>query len=220
MRSATRVTVSTFGVLAGLAGIEHGIGEILQGNVAPDGLVIESWPGSEAFRILGGEPAMTVVPSLLVTGVLAILASLAFVVWAAAFVQRKHGGLVLIALSVLMLLVGGGFGPPILGVIVGVAATRIDGSLTWWRVHLPAGSRRVLASLWPLFYLADLVAWLTLFPGSVLLGADRLDAGLIPVLSLFAFGFLLLTTFTGFAHDAQRQTALRQPPSVGAAMSA
>jgi hypothetical protein len=33
---------STFGVLAGLAGIEHGIGETLQGNVAPDGMMIFS----------------------------------------------------------------------------------------------------------------------------------------------------------------------------------
>ena len=51
--NATRVTVSTFGTLAGLAGIEHGIGEVL---------------------------------------------------------------LILVLLSVAMLLLGGGFGPPILGV--------------------------------------------------------------------------------------------------------
>ena len=70
-RSATRVTVSTFGVLAGLAGIEHGIGEVFQGNVAPDWVMIESWPDSEVFDILSGEPAMTLVPNLLLTGILA-----------------------------------------------------------------------------------------------------------------------------------------------------
>ena len=68
--------VATLGTLAGLAGVEHGIGEILQGNVAPEGLAIIAWPGSELFRVLGGEPAMTIVPSLLVTGILAILVSL------------------------------------------------------------------------------------------------------------------------------------------------
>lgn len=47
MRNATRVTVSTFGALAGLAGIEHGIEEILQGNIAPGGFVIKSWGESE-----------------------------------------------------------------------------------------------------------------------------------------------------------------------------
>ena len=96
MRSATKVTVSTFGALAGLAGIEHGIGETLQGNIAPDGMMILSWPGSALFRILAGEPAMTIVPNLFVTGMLAILFSLVFLVWATMFVQRKNGGLVLI----------------------------------------------------------------------------------------------------------------------------
>jgi hypothetical protein len=104
MRNATKVTVSTFGVLAGLAGIEHGIGEILQGNRAPGGVVIESWPESELFGIVGGEPAMTIVPNLLVTGILAIFVSVIFVVWVTMFVQRKHGGLVLILLSLVMLL--------------------------------------------------------------------------------------------------------------------
>ncbi len=42
--------VATLGTLAGLAGVEHGIGEILQGNVAPEGLAIIAWPGSELFR--------------------------------------------------------------------------------------------------------------------------------------------------------------------------
>ena len=64
MSSVTRVTVSTFGGLAGLAGIEHGIGEIWQGNVWPDGVVIQSWRGSPLFESLGGEPAMTLVPNL------------------------------------------------------------------------------------------------------------------------------------------------------------
>ena len=34
MKSATQVTVSTFGVMMALTGIEHGMGEILQGNTA------------------------------------------------------------------------------------------------------------------------------------------------------------------------------------------
>jgi hypothetical protein len=76
MRNATRVTVSTFGALAALAGLEHGIGEILQGTIAPDGLMILSWPKSALFRILGGEPAMAIVPNLLVSGFLTVLFSL------------------------------------------------------------------------------------------------------------------------------------------------
>jgi hypothetical protein len=159
MRNATRVTVSTFGALAGLAGIEHGIGEVIQGNVAPEGIMILSWPTSEVFAILAGEPAMTIVPNLFITGILTFLFSLVFLVSATMFIGRKHGGLVLILLSVALLLVGGGFGPPILGVIVGVAATRINAPLTWWRTHLSDGARRLLARVWSPCLVAGVTAY-------------------------------------------------------------
>jgi hypothetical protein len=63
MKNATRATVSTFGAPAGLAGIQHGIGEVLQGNIVPEGVMILSWPESEVFDLLSGEPAMTIVPT-------------------------------------------------------------------------------------------------------------------------------------------------------------
>jgi hypothetical protein len=112
MRNATRVMVSTFGAFVGLIGIEHGLGEALQGNVAPDGIMILSWPKSALFSILAGEPAMTIIPNLLTTGILAILFSLIYLAWAILFVQRKNGGLILMLLSVVMLLAGGGIFPP------------------------------------------------------------------------------------------------------------
>jgi hypothetical protein len=216
MRSATRVTVAAFGALAALAGIEHGVGEMLQGNVAPAGTMILSWPDSEFFRIVAGEPAMTIVPDLLVTGILATLVSLAFLVWAALFAPRKHGGLVLLLLSFVLLLVGGGFGPPLLGIIVSVAATRIDAPLAWWRTRLPRGVRRLLAAAWPWSFAVALAAWLALFPGTNIaayyFGVD--SPGLVTALILSAFGFLLLTILTGFARDiGQQAVAPQSPPS-------
>jgi hypothetical protein len=148
---------------------------------------------------------MTIVPSLLVTGILAIIFSLIFLVWATMFVQRKNGGLVLILLSIVMLLVGGGLGPPILGIIIGAAGTRINAPLTWWRAHLSVGLRSFLGKLWVWSFIACLIAWLLLFPGSTILGyffgVNNLN--LIPILFFFALGFLLLTVFTGFAYDIQ-----------------
>ena len=216
MRNATRITVSTFGALAGLMGIEHGIGDVLQGNASPDGMMILSWSDSGLFRILAGEPAMTIIPNFLITGILAILLSLVFLVWATMFVQRKHGGLVLILLSIAMLLVGGGFGPPMLGIIVGVTGTRIGAPLTWWRARLSIGSRRFLGKLWPWSFGASLVAWLLLFPGSILLDYFFGVSNPELVISIFFFsalGLLLLTVFAGLAHDSQRQTGSRQAPS-------
>jgi hypothetical protein len=209
---ATRVTIATFGALAGLAGVEHGIGEIAQGNKAPGGVVILSWPDAELFRVLGGEPAMTIVPNLLVTGVLAVVASLLFLVWVTMFVERPHGGPVLLLLSLLVLLVGGGFGPPLLGLILGIAATRHGAPSTRPRSHLPGGARRALDGLWPWSYAASLVAWLALLPGSVLfdhyIGVPDPDTT-IAVLTIAAFGSLLLTIASALARDAGRPPDVR-----------
>ena len=207
MKNATRAFASTFGAIMALAGIEHGIGEVLQGNVAPSGIMFMSWPNSAFFRNVAGEPAMTVIPNLLVTGILAILLSLALLVWATLFVQRKNGGLVMILISIAMLLAGGGIFPPILGILIGVVASRIHSPLTWWRTHLSPGARQFLASLWPWSFAACVIAWLMMFAGPALLGyffgAARSD--LVWALLLAAFGTLLSTILTGFARDAQMQ---------------
>lgn len=215
--SATRAVVSTFGAMAALAGLEHGMGEILQGNVAPGGTVFLSWPDSAFFEILGGEPAMSLIPNLLVSGILAILVSLVFLMWATLFVQRKYGGLALILLSIVLLLVGGGFGPPLLGIILGLTATRINAPLTWWRTRLSVGARRFLGQLWPWFFTAAVVTWLLLLPGLSILayyfGVD--NPNLVLAVIPCAFGFLLLSILSGFAHDAQGQATPHRAPLVG-----
>ncbi|HEX6301226.1 MAG TPA: hypothetical protein VF148_12235 [Acidimicrobiia bacterium] len=53
-------------------------------------------------------------------GWVAIVVALAVGIWAVWFIDRPRGGLLVIGLSVLLLLVGGGFGPPLIGVIAGV----------------------------------------------------------------------------------------------------
>lgn len=70
-------------------------------------------------------PAMTVIPDFWVTGILAILVSLVVIGWAIVFVGRKNGGTALIVLSIVLLLVGGGFLPPLLGILAGAIGTRI-----------------------------------------------------------------------------------------------
>lgn len=212
MTNATRLTVVTFGALAGLAGIEHGLGEILQGNVAPEGLVIQSWPRSELFRILGGEPAMTIVPNLLATGILALGASLLFIGWAALRAHKKHGGLGLILVSIVMLLVGAGFGPPLLGLIVGATATRIRQPEAGHPARASTGERRWLGRLWPWFYAAAIAAWLALMPGLPLLAAAGypITDALVYTVILCAFGFLALTIVAALARD--RAVAGRRSP--------
>jgi hypothetical protein len=191
------------GVLAGMAGLEHGIGEILQGNRAPDGIMFPSWPGSAFFQIVAGEPAMSIIPNLVVSGMLTMLFSLIFIIWACLFAQRKNGSLVLILLSIIMLLVGGGFGPPLLGIIIGAAATQMHEPLSGWPTHISTEFQNITTRLWPWFLGACVMAWLLLFPGLSILGyffgVNR--PNLIPVLFFLALGLLLLTIFSGFVRD-------------------
>lgn len=201
--SAARLTASLFGVGIGFAGLVHGIGEVLQGNIAPSGMVIDSWTTGPIASNLGGEPAMTIVPNLLITGILAIGVSLVIMIWAALFVQRKNGGSILILLSIMLLLVGGGFAPPIMGILAGIAGTGINVSHGWWRKHLSVNMRRVLASLWPWVFGACAINGLFLVLGSVvfvyLFGLNQPD---LFVASFFAAVVLLvLSILTGIAHD-------------------
>ncbi len=211
MKNATRVLASTIGAFMALGGIEHGIGEILQGPVAPDGLMILSWPRSEFFQSLGGEPAMTVIPNMLVTGVLAILVSTAMLSWSVLFIHRKHGGLIMILLSIAALLVGGGIFPPVFGILIGAIATKIHSPLTWWRTHLSTGIRRFLAKLWPWSYGICVTAWLCVLPGVPLMetvfGVYSLTVTL--AIMCIALGTFLLTIFAGFAHDSQMRVGER-----------
>ena len=65
MRRATKTVATWFGISAGIAGLEHGYFEILQGSTRPAGLLIVSMgPPCVPEEIWNGcEPAMTILPN-------------------------------------------------------------------------------------------------------------------------------------------------------------
>ena len=67
MNKATTILSITLAILAGIMGIEHGIGEVLEGYRPTEGVFILSWPDSAFFEIMSGEPAMTIIPNYLLT---------------------------------------------------------------------------------------------------------------------------------------------------------
>ena len=212
--TATRVVASTVGILAGLLGLEHGFFEMQQGQGVPSGLLINAIgsPCQPNTAWHACEPAMTLLPTFFVAGVLTMLVALIVLLWAAAFVQRTNGGLVLLLLSLLLLVVGGGFIPPFLGIIAGVVGTRINTALRWWRPRLSGATGRVLAVGWPWV----LIVLVCLEASEWLLGsffnAFLLRLALVPLFC--TLGLLLLAILTGLAHDVQRQIRPEQPPSV------
>ena len=163
MRKATRIVSTVLGILAGIAGLEHGFFETLQGNTRPAGLMFPSWGPQvcDPAKIWHAcEPAMSVLPNFLATGILTLVLSLVVLVWSAAYIQGKAGGVVLIVLCVARLLLGGGFFPPLIGLVAGAAATAILKPFS----RPPSGLQRFIARLWP-WPLVLLTAWLVLqFP--------------------------------------------------------
>jgi hypothetical protein len=115
-----------FGVVMSLAGLEHGIGNLLQGNVPLAGMMFEPWPGFDAFNPMAGEPAVSVIPDLRVSCLLTVLISLTVPTWPLASLATGYGGLIPVSLSLVLLLVGCGVAPPVVGMMVGAAATQIN----------------------------------------------------------------------------------------------
>jgi hypothetical protein len=188
----------------------------LQGNTAPDSLLISAigpvnrfWPG-------GSETALTIIPNFLITGILAILASLAVIVWSAAFIPRKGGAAVFLLLSIFQFLVGGGFAQTFLVLITVAAATQINHLWNGWRVVLPTTLRRLLGRLW-LWLLIIFVMLLCSAIFAAIFGYIPLVSSLfnlgqadltnfLYLLGYFMLGVLVLSLFAGIAHDVENQT--------------
>ncbi len=213
MRHTTKIVASALGIAAGLLGLEHGYFETLQGPVVPNSILISALgsPCQPDIAWHHCEPAMTVIPNLYVTGILAIGVSFVVVLWSAAFIPRKHGGSILILLSILQLLVGGGFVSAFFGIIAGAAGTRIQAPLTWWRAHLSGRSLHLLAAIgiWPVIVL---VVWL---PAEWIIGHffSAFMLGLAMPLFVFNLAFVLLAVMAAFARDITNEDQILQKPS-------
>lgn len=148
---------------------------------------------------------MTIIPDLLATGIAALAVSIATIVWSLVFVQKRQGGWMLLVLAIAMLLVGGGFGPPALVLLAGVAGLGINAPYTGWRRHLPTTLRAWLAGLWPWVFGICAVNGVFLVVGHVV--AAYLFAPVRAVLFVGSFFFavvtLLITILAGTAHDIQ-----------------
>jgi hypothetical protein len=146
--SAIKVTTICLAILGGIISLVHGIFEILQGNVAPDGIRIEAIGLAQRFWEHGGEPALTIIPNFLITGILATAISILVIFWAIFFIDKKQGTIGLIILTILMLLFGGGFASPTFMILAIFASSRINKPLTFWEKYFPYKLRYFLSKFW------------------------------------------------------------------------
>jgi hypothetical protein len=138
---------------------------------------------------------MTVIPSFLITGIVATVLGIITMIWVLVCVHRQHGGIILILLSITLLLVGGGLFPPAIGIIAGLMGTRINAPLT----TQASSVANALAALWPW----PLVAFFVWALGQFLVGHYFNDfmqqtGYLSPLLIV---GLLVLSIASGRAYD-------------------
>jgi hypothetical protein len=200
MRKATRTVAAWLGAVAGIAGIEHGYFEILQGNVRPEGMVIASiGPPCVPDEVWNAcEPAMTIIPNFLISGIISGVIGLLVLIWSIAFIQRKRGGFVLILLSLALLLFGGGFFPPLIGIVAGIAGLRINKPL---RQKRPGSFLRFASRFWPW----PLVIFLMWVSGQWVVGYffnDFLQQIMIYGV-LLILAMLPLSVYSGYAFDCR-----------------
>ena len=210
--NATRAAASTLGVLVGLAGVEHGFFEMLQGNITPSDIMIEAIGPAQRFWEYGTERALTIIPNFFVTGILAIIVGLLVTIWAGVFIDRKYGAWVLMLLLIILWLVGGGFGQIFMSIFASVTATRINKPLKWWRAHLPVNLKGFLAKLWPW----SIIAFVLLFIISVEIAifgypllwffSANITYDIQYTFGYIMVGFMPVSILTAFAYDIQKQT--------------
>ena len=206
MNKTTRIIVATLGSIFGLSGMSHGFFEILQGNTPTGGMFIAAIGEAQKMWLHGDEYAFSLIPNFLITGIAAVLVSLAIVVWSIGFTHKKHGPTILFLLFVLLLLTGGGVAQIIFFPFICLVSTRILKPLKWWRKVLPARIHKPLGKLWPwclaivssLFVFALQIAITGFVPGmsdpGKILSFTMLCLGLAAIL-------LPLTFISGFAQD-------------------
>jgi hypothetical protein len=213
MNRATKTITSTIGVILGISGIDHGIFEILQGDQPTEGLIINAIGPGHIMWEHGGEGAFTILPTFLLTGILAILVGIAMIVWSVRYIDQKRGPLVFFLLNILLFLFGGGIAAPILIYpAAGIAATLIHKPLRGWRKILPKRIRPVLAKLWPYTLTIAVISMLVglyvavtgHIPGMSAADPDRILAIDLSIVFGGGLGMFLVSFVCGFADDIQR----------------
>jgi hypothetical protein len=174
--NATRVIATTVGVFFGLfSGVNHGLFEILQGNAPTDGLVINAIGEAQRFWLEGTEPAFTIIPNFMLTGIASMIVGLAIIIWSIWFLPGKHGRTIFLGLFILSFLVGGGIGQVAFFIPAWAFATRMDKPLTWWKKTLPRSTWPFLSNLW--------IVTLALATLAILIGLEMAIFGYFPGLT-------------------------------------
>jgi len=198
--NASRLIATIFGIYGGFFGLEHGIGEVLQGNIITDGVRIYAYSAPGLPFPFGREPALTIVPTYLISGILTIFLGLIIMLWSLKMINYKFGSLGLFSLSIILFLVGGGFGPFTTLIFASISSSMINSKFYWWKRNIPLGIRTLLGKLCPWFTIL-FILWI---PVEIILGiCFRLGYPYPGYIFAYLFPIIMIiNVLTGFAHDS------------------
>lgn len=207
MNRATRINVTLLGIIFGISGMNHGLFEILQGNFPTGGLFISAIGEAQQMWPHGNEPAFTLIPNFLITGIAAMLVGLSIVVWSCGYVHKKRGAITLLLLFILLLLVGGGVAQVLFFPWIYIVSRQINKPLVFWE-KVFQGKQALPGKLWAWFLCGStLLLLITLaiattgfFPG--INDPERVLKFMLGCLAAEVI-FLPLTFIFGFARDIE-----------------
>ena len=202
---ATWIITSTLGIAYALSGMLHGFFEILQGNKATDGLIIQAI--SEEFqRWPNGEEAFTLIPNFLITGVIAISISIVIIVWSIGYLHKNNGTKIFLLLFIALTLTGGGIGYIVFFVPTWAYATQMNKSLSWWKRKLPEKLRKIVSKTWGVGLILTVSFFIIALTVSVLGINGASEQKISTTCFLFLLGSIVFYNYTfiaGFAQDIE-----------------
>ena len=170
MNASLRKVCVVASLVMAASGLSHGVFEILQGTATTDAPgVVAAIGEDQRMWVHGEEPAFTVLPTFLATGVAAVVVSVAIAVWSFVGLSRPHGAIVHLLLFVLLFLSGGGIAQVPFFIILCGFATRVRDSRGGSRTH---SRSRWLARTW--------VPLLVMFVVLMVLGLQAAVTGFVP----------------------------------------
>lgn len=234
---ATGIITAVLGITFAVAGMHHGFFEALQGNTPTESFFIRSIGPAQQMWEHGTDEAFTLIPNFLMTGIAAIVVSVAIVLGSWFLVRslpsvvrgsgsktrpergwfgvlRRRWPTVFLLLFLLLTLVGGGIGHIIFFLTAWAYATRMKRPLKWWRKIFSGNFGRVISVVWAYSLSFASLCYIIALEISVFGYVPGVsDPGSILAvcwgLLLLALIFINITYISGFAYDIVSQTEAR-----------
>jgi len=198
MNSATKIIVTSLGVLIGVSSIiNHGFFEILQGNKTA-GFFIESVGEGNFIGAPAGEEAITLIPNFLYSGIATILVSLFIIIWS------------LNLLCILLSFAGGGTAQAVIVLLTWAASMRMHRPLTLGQKVMLSNFGRMFSNFWVQFLVSGIILILTatqiaLFKTFPWVSDEQKILFISMIMLITGIGVILLAIISGLAYDLENE---------------